>query len=105
LEYELNDGTGLHVFLAVITSKPLPSYSEWRKIVDRVAPWSASAGRPGAVWIQRNGDLHAATAANPDVRGPGAKELGVEPVEKLVSWWKERGMEQVGLVGFTVTKE
>lgn len=56
LEYDLSDGEGLHVFLAVVSSEPLPSYAEWQKKHGR-APWGKVPGRRGAVWRQVGGDL------------------------------------------------
>jgi hypothetical protein len=103
-EYVFDDGVGLHVFVAILGNEPLPAYAEWVKMHGR-APWSKAPGRVGAVWRQVGGDLHAATAADPDVRGPGAVELGVAPVEKLAGWWrKQPGIAAVGLTGFAVTK-
>jgi hypothetical protein len=104
IEYALDDGVGLHVFLAAVSSTPLPTFSQWQKKHGR-SPWGKVAGRPGAVWRQVGGDLHAATAASPDVRGPGAVEMGAAPVERLVQWWrKQPGIADVGLTGFAVMK-
>jgi hypothetical protein len=104
VEYALDDGVGLHVFLAVVSDKPLPSYAEWRKKYGQ-APWVKTPPRLGAVWRKVGGDLHAAVEANPDVRGPGAEEWGAAPVEKLVDWWrKQPGITDVALTGFAVTK-
>jgi hypothetical protein len=104
VEYALDDGVGLHVFLAVVSDKPLPSYAQWQQ-QHGSAPWSRTPGRVGAVWRQVGGDLYVVTEASPDVRGPGAAELGAAPVQKLAAWWRQQpGIVDVGLTGFAVTK-
>ncbi len=104
LQYEFTEGVGLHVFLAVVSSEPLPPYAEWRS-KHGVAPWGKAPGRRGAVWRQVGGDLHVTTAGGVDVRGPGAVELGAAPVERLASWWKKQpGIVEVGLTGLPVMK-
>jgi hypothetical protein len=58
------------------------------------------------VWRLVGGDLHAATEAHHDVRGPGAVALGSAPVQRLVEWWRKKpGVAEVGLTGFAVTTE
>ncbi len=103
-EYALDDGVGLHVFLTVVSKEPLPSYAEWKN-KHGIAPWTKTAGGEGTVWRKTEGDLHAATETDPDVRGPGAAALGVAPVERLLKWWQDRpGVDEVGLTGFAVTE-
>ena len=103
-EYALEDGVGLQVFLAVMSREPLPSYAEWKK-KHGIASWAKTVGREGTVWRKTEGDLHAATETDPDVRGPGAAALGVAPVERLLKWWQDRpGVDEVGLTGFAVTE-
>jgi hypothetical protein len=104
VEYELDDWVGLHVFLAAVSGEPLPAYAEWKR-QHGTASWKGGPVRVGTVWRQVGGDLYAATAADPDVRSPGAVKLGVAPVLGLSEWWRARpGVAQVGLTGFTVQK-
>jgi serine/threonine protein kinase len=48
-EYELNDGAGLEAFAVVASSRPLPSFKEWRSRCQK-CPWGKFEAEAGIVW-------------------------------------------------------
>jgi serine/threonine protein kinase len=104
--YEVNDGIGLHVFLAVVSPRPLPSFADWQK--ERgVAPWKATVpAESGVIWkreSQASIDIRQPTTRQ--TRGKGSKQLGITELEQLLQWWqKQPSIETVGLTGFAVTR-
>jgi hypothetical protein len=82
LYYELNDGVGLHVFLAAVSSEPLPTFAEWQEKYGE-APWGKNADRRGPAHLVGQalaGQAHAPGAAlgalTQQLAGLGAVEAG-----------------------------
>jgi serine/threonine protein kinase len=112
VEYELNDGTGLQVFVLAVARKPLPAYRDWLK-QNGQAPWKGEKlpeEQAGVVWRDRGLGLDGWTLRNPfragglpATRGKDAEKLGVGPLVRLTGWWRDqKGIEVVALLGMSV---
>lgn len=102
LDYGLNEGVGLHVFLLVVSNQELPSYRAWRDEHGK-APWTRCQSAPGIVWSDDGTDIRAHTVEDPLAqRAPQAVE-GKTDLARLTDWWRQkRGVEGVRAIGFAV---
>jgi hypothetical protein len=100
-EYALTEGTGLMAFVVVASSRPLPSYRDWRK-QHGTSPWKHFEAPEGVVWYDDGLTVEARTADS-NVRGKGKKVPGQTPLVGLTDWLRKGpGVEAVTGVGFTV---
>jgi serine/threonine protein kinase len=98
----LNEGPGLHAFVLVARSKPLPPYAEWRR-QHGASPWKRSDAVVGVVWRFDGATLRGHTVEDPEARGKGQEVRGVGPLPRLAEWLrKETEAEAVSAVAFAV---
>jgi serine/threonine protein kinase len=108
VSYELNEETGLHVFVVVASSRPLPSYRAWRAQRGE-APWRKHPPSPGVVWLDDGGLVETLTAERGSERGErgergkGVRVPGRAALVALIDWLRARPeVEAVLGVGFAV---
>jgi hypothetical protein len=102
VRYGLNEGPGLHAFVLVVSVKPLPPYTQWRR-QRGASPWRKSDAQAGVVWRLDGASLRAHTAADPDARGKGQEVRGVGALPQLADWLRQgEGVETVSAVAFAV---
>ncbi len=99
-EYELNDGDGLQIFVAVGSSQPLPSFKDWWARC-RDCPWGKFQATSGIVWRSDGvGDVEDLYAVD---RGKPKKRTGRQAVKELADWLHQRPeVETVQVLGFRV---
>jgi tRNA A-37 threonylcarbamoyl transferase component Bud32 len=102
VEIGLNEGLGLHAFVLVARSKPLPSYAEWRKQHGE-SPWARSNALARVVWRLDGTTLRAHTVEDPDARGAGQEVRGAGALPRVTEWLRqETEAEAVSAVAFAV---
>ncbi len=103
--YGLNEGAGLHAFVLVASSKPLPAYAEWQR-QRRASPWQKSEAQVGVVWRLLDGvTLRAHTAADPEARGKGQEVRALGGLPEVITWLRQApGVEVVAAVAFAVVE-
>jgi serine/threonine protein kinase len=83
LEYGLDEGEGLEVFVVVASGQPLPSYRQWRSN-HGLAPWKREVSPAGLVWYYDGKEIQGLTATG-DQRGRRVAQ-GQAPVFALAKW-------------------
>jgi serine/threonine protein kinase len=103
VNYGLDEGEGLQVFVVVVSSRQLPSYRAWRTQREP-SPWKKDVTPPNVVWRDNGLEVAALTPAPPaDQRGKGREVKGKTPVVELTNWLRRApGAETVEAVGFAV---
>jgi serine/threonine protein kinase len=103
VNYGLDEGQGLMVFAAVLSSRPLPPYRDWRAERGK-ADWRPEAAPPGVVWWDNGDGLEALTVDRPEAqRSKGREVTGKAPLARLATWLRQTPqVEAVGLLGFGV---
>jgi hypothetical protein len=103
VSYGLDEGEGLHVFALVVSSRPLPSYTEWRSQCGAM-PWKKGLQTPpGVVWWVHDDEAEALTADPAGQRAKGREVAGKAPVVQLTEWLRHApGIEDATAVGFAV---
>jgi hypothetical protein len=89
VEIGLNEGPGLHAFVLVARSKPLPPYAQWRK-QHGASPWARSDALPGVVWRMDGTTLRAYSVDDPEARGAGREVRGAGALPRLVEWLRQQ---------------
>jgi len=99
----LNEGEGLQVFALVVSSRPLPTYKEWRARRG-TPPWARCTTAPGVVWRDNGADIEALTPEDrPGTRGQGVEVVGKTTLAKLTEWLRQApDVDVVTAVGFGV---
>jgi hypothetical protein len=101
--YELAEGEGLQVFAVVASSRPLPSYKEWRSQVGEPR-WARGLSSPDdVVWWIHDNEAEPLTDDPAGQRGKGREVAGKTPVSQLTDWLRRApGIEAAAAVGFKV---
>lgn len=101
-EYALTDGEGLQAFALVVSSHPLPAYSEWWS-QRKGCPWKKEDAPPGVVYRADGNDSVEVLVGRDDPRGKGARAKGKTLIAELAAWLRQTpGVETVQVLGFTV---
>jgi hypothetical protein len=101
----LNEGLGLHAFVLVARSNPLPAYEAWRNQQGE-SPWKKSDALAGVVWRPDGTALRAHTVKDPEARGKGREARGVGELPRLVAWLQQRTeAKAVSAVAFAVRSQ
>jgi serine/threonine protein kinase len=104
MQIGLNEGPGLHAFVLVARSRPLPPYTAWRK-QHGASPWKKSDAVAGVVWRCDGRELRAHVAEDPEARGKGKEARGAGALPELVEWLcRETEAEAVSAVAFAVRR-
>lgn len=103
VNYGLTDGTGLCVFVAVVSESPLPPFKEW--LAERPAPpWKNNPSLPGVVWMD-DGLFAEAIKPGSALRGERGK-TDADPAQiattKLADWMKGKSTNPIIAIGFAV---
>jgi hypothetical protein len=106
-DYAMTEGTGLHAFAVVASSKPLPAYDQWWPKQD-TAPWAKLAAPDNLVWYDDGDELRTLTSRGEErgSRAADRKVPGKAEIIELTDWLRQRaGVESVTVVGFGVMKK
>jgi hypothetical protein len=106
LEYGLDEGEGLQVFVLVVSGRSLPPYKEWRTRRP-ASPWAHEPAPEGVVWHYDGTEIHGLTEDLGGQRGKGKQTAGRTPVVRLADWLRSGGaegapVEATAAVGFAV---
>ncbi len=102
LVYFLEEGTGLMAFVLVVSPEPLPAYATWKKGRGK-SPWRASRTQPGVVWKGTPSFIRPCTQEDPESRGKGKLQNGLQPLHDLLDWLdREPRFEAIETVAFMV---
>jgi hypothetical protein len=103
VNYGLNEGEGLQVFVLVLSQEKLPAYKEWRARCG-ASPWKKHPATQDVVWRDDGTDVEALTAAHPlGTRGKGQEISGKTPLAELADWLRRAPqIDTVAALGFPV---
>jgi hypothetical protein len=113
VQFSLDDGLGLQVFVLVASRQSLPAYESWLK-QRGPAPWKKGEKLADevsdVVWRDKGLGLDGwdvqhpfRAGGTPINRGKDAEKMGVGPLVRLKRWWREQPeIEVVAVLAMTV---
>lgn len=99
-DYDLNDGAGLEAIAAVASSRPLPSFKEWRPRCGKI-PWGKFEAEPGIVWSADG--VEDPVPLYEGNRSKLNRKSEFKAMKELADWLhRAPGIEKAQLLGFAV---
>jgi hypothetical protein len=101
----LNDGTGLQVFVFVASRQPLPAYEDWKKVRPALAWRKVGIKIQGVLRGDGRQPLAWQFPGDPEKRGQVTREVDLDPLEALCrQLGAAPGVEALCVVAFPVLK-